>query len=81
MSNWEDSLEIFYHDGVRYDPDDCWADSDENPLPAGWYYWSCFPGCMPDSDPYGPFETGELAYADARDKWGDESDGESDDES
>jgi hypothetical protein len=24
---------------------------------AGWYYWYCFPGCMPDSNPFGPYPT------------------------
>lgn len=23
----------------------------------GWYYWFCFPGCLPDSEPMGPFPT------------------------
>jgi len=32
----------------------------------GWYYWFCFPGCLPDSEPYGPFETEEEAIADAQ---------------
>jgi hypothetical protein len=32
----------------------------------GWYYWACFPGCLPDSDPIGPFETENEAIADAR---------------
>ena len=32
----------------------------------GWYYWFCFPGCLPDSDAYGPFETEEIAIDDAR---------------
>jgi hypothetical protein len=31
---------------------------------AGWYWWSCFPGCMPDSEPFGPFETEEEATFD-----------------
>src|ERR1017187_2208461 len=26
-------------------------------LEAGWYWWSCFPGCLPDSEPNGPFDT------------------------
>ena len=42
-------------------------DVDGNPLPAGWYWWACFPGCLPDSDPFGPFETEAEALADARD--------------
>ena len=32
----------------------------------GWYWWSCFPGCLPDSDPYGPFATEAEAIADAQ---------------
>jgi hypothetical protein len=32
---------------------------------AGWYWWSCFPGCLPDSEPMGPFETEAEAIADA----------------
>jgi hypothetical protein len=24
---------------------------------AGWYWQACFPGCMPDGEPMGPFET------------------------
>ncbi len=33
---------------------------------AGWYWWACLPGCMPDGDPNGPFETEEAAIADAK---------------
>ena len=33
---------------------------------AGWYWWACFPGCLPDGDPIGPFKTEALALADAR---------------
>lgn len=47
----------------------------ENPADAdfqepGWYWWSCSPGCLPDSDPAGPFETQEEALADARESYG-----------
>lgn len=35
-------------------------------LSAGWYWWACLPGCLPDSDPIGPFETKEAALADAQ---------------
>lgn len=38
-----------------------WEDSD------GWYYWFCFPGCLPDSEEYGPFSTREEALDDAQD--------------
>lgn len=23
----------------------------------GWYYWYCLPGCLPDGEPEGPYET------------------------
>lgn len=32
----------------------------------GWYYWFCLPGCLPDSEPIGPFATEAEALADAR---------------
>ena len=32
----------------------------------GWYWWACYPGCLPDSEPSGPFRTSYLAYVDAR---------------
>ncbi len=33
---------------------------------AGWYWWACFPGCLPEGDPNGPFETEADALADAQ---------------
>ncbi len=40
---------------------------EESDPPTGWYWQSCFPGCLPDGDPSGPFKTEELAIADCRD--------------
>lgn len=38
-------------------------------LESGWYWWSCQPGCLPDTDgsepANGPFPTAEGAYLDA----------------
>ena len=31
----------------------------------GWYWWSCFPGCLPDGEATGPFATSKEAYDDA----------------
>jgi hypothetical protein len=31
----------------------------------GWYWWSCYPGCIPDSDAFGPFATSYRALKDA----------------
>lgn len=39
---------------------------DGEPLPEGWYWWPCFPGCLPDGDPNGPFDTEDEALGDAR---------------
>lgn len=38
----------------------------EGGLKPGWYWWACFPGCLPDGDPMGPFETEQFAWADAQ---------------
>lgn len=35
------------------------------PNGAGWYWVACFPGCLPDGEPSGPFPTAEGAYLDA----------------
>ena len=32
----------------------------------GWYWWACFPGCLPDGDANGPFKTEAEATADAQ---------------
>lgn len=33
----------------------------------GWYWWACFPGCLPNGDPNGPFDTEDQARMDAQD--------------
>ena len=40
-------------------------DSEGNPVKPGWYWWACFPGCLPDGDAMGPFATPKDAYYDA----------------
>ena len=70
---WPDSVhsdavsDALMEDGIEETPDP------DNPVHrdtvkhlAGWYWWSCFPGCLPDGDPIGPFSTEEEAIADAR---------------
>ena len=34
-------------------------------IQPGWYWWACFPGCLPDGDPAGPFESEQDAIDDA----------------
>lgn len=55
------NIEIFYYDGIRVGPDDCWKGA-----PPGYYWWSCSPGCLPDGDPNGPFDSAEEAQEDAQ---------------
>ena len=40
---------------------------DDSEMEAGWYWWACFPGCMPDSEPEGPYATEAEALAAAQD--------------
>ena len=35
---------------------------------AGWYWWSCFEGCLPDSEAIGPFDTEKEAIENAREE-------------
>jgi hypothetical protein len=37
-----------------------------DPLPSGWYWQACFPGCLPDGEPHGPFNSEAVALADAQ---------------
>ena len=43
------------------------AESVEDTDREAWFYWFCFPGCMPDGELNGPFATESEALADARD--------------
>lgn len=42
-----------------------WA-VEESGAVAGWYWHACFPGCLPDGDPNGPFATKADAIEDAQ---------------
>lgn len=52
------SVEVFFK------PADSGTNDDGMPE-QGWYWWACFPGCLPDSEPHGPFKTELEAFADA----------------
>jgi len=49
--------------------DSGWLEDDDEPISslekAGWYWWACFPGCLPDGEPRGPFKTERDAINDA----------------
>lgn len=39
---------------------------EEEGITGGWFWWTCLPGCMPDSCAFGPFATRQEALADAQ---------------
>jgi hypothetical protein len=53
-------MEVFYRTLAENEAYE-WFDDEGDVYGEGWYYWACFPGCLPDSDPIGPFETEEEA--------------------
>ena len=59
-------LEVFYADAGELGQE-CGEEDHDCPNGAGWYWWSCLPGCLPDDEANGPFETEEQALEDARD--------------
>lgn len=71
-------IEVFYMDAADFigtDPATWMADlmldttdpQTEAEALTGYYYWACLPGCLPDSDPVGPFASAADALADAQD--------------
>ena len=62
------SFEVFWDDEDR-SPHGGAArnyNSEGEPVEAGWYWWACSPGCLPDGDAIGPFPTSLAAFEDAR---------------
>jgi hypothetical protein len=39
----------------------------EEGITGGWFWQACFPGCLPDGPPMGPFDNYAAALADAQD--------------
>lgn len=58
---WDDA-DIPPHGGVPRN-----YDSEGKPVQPGWYWWVCYPGCLPegDGDPSGPFGSSAAAHTDA----------------
>ena len=63
----EAGIEVFYHDVNDCEEGSCWIVGDGVALPSGWYWWSCQPGCLPDGEPSGPYDTEREAMRDALD--------------
>ena len=58
------SFEVYWHTEDKDAHDD--DDAELCELASGWYWRSCFPGCLPDGEPNGPYARSRLAYEDAR---------------
>ena len=56
------SFEVFHNTELIIDD---WEGMEERQMPPGWYWHSCYPGCMPDGEPNGPFDSEQDAMADA----------------
>ncbi len=41
---------------------------EEENIYGGWFYRYCFPGCLPDSEPYGPYDSAQEAKQAAQDE-------------
>lgn len=54
-------------DGREYGSFEIWFHPGGEGFDAGWYWATCWPGCLPDGDPLGPFDSRSDALADA---WG-----------
>lgn len=60
------SIEVFYWSDADAEFDSMYLPEDLEPTNrAGWYWQACFPGCLPDGDAIGPFDSEESAAADA----------------
>lgn len=63
-ANVEDMMRAeFFHIPTDYDPEPEMVEEGEK-YPEGYYYWYCQIGCLPDSEPIGPFESEEEAIED-----------------
>jgi len=71
------SFEVFWDDAdIPFGNDTKHArnfDADGEPVKPGWYWWACFPGCLPDGEASGPFGSSQAAHEDA-DEWSPEYD-------
>ena len=64
------NVEVFYVSQleVNYNLENLERADDYTLTEPGWYWWSCFPGCLPDSEAIGPYETENEALIDAQEE-------------
>ena len=63
------NAEVFYFSQLEanYNLENLDHEDEDTLTEVGWYWVSCFPGCLPDSDASGPYDTEAEAIADAQD--------------
>lgn len=84
MDNFGDNIRVYHMGAGEFNPEDTSSWMGERARQAiedgtdpedvgveleGWYWDYCIPGCMPDSDEHGPFDTEEKAWKDAARDW------------
>ena len=57
------NVEVFFYTDYGHH-----VENPEEALEPGYYYWHCFPGCLPDSEPWGPYETEQEAIESAQEE-------------
>ncbi|HOX27326.1 MAG TPA: hypothetical protein PLL30_16940 [Candidatus Krumholzibacteria bacterium] len=56
------NIEVFWVSGKEAK---LWRLATSDAYRAGWYWWSCCPGCLPDGDAIGPFTSPTRACENA----------------
>ena len=56
-----------YHQFKNQDPEESFGSFEIFQDLSGWFWHSCFPGCIPDSEAHGPFKSEAAAFDDAQD--------------
>lgn len=59
------SFEVFYDDADDAGLGPRNFNADGTPVELGWYWWPCQPGCLPEGEATGPFDTSTHAWIDA----------------
>ena len=67
---YDQALRTFHVERSEQEPETVfWDEVMQEPAGEGWFYWFCLPGCLPDSDPHGPFATEAEAAQNAVDNY------------
>lgn len=54
-------VEVFYADRATCATWNENLEKGDSRYRVGWYYWYCFPGCLPEGSQFGPYKTEKAA--------------------